>query len=177
MAKSGNRKEFDQLFQLYRRYVYAICYRYCGSQQDALDLTQEVFLKILKNWDSLDRKRDPKPWVRRIAVNTCLNYQRDRKEALSLESETDGTSLSDVIPARENTEGEALGHLEEERISRCIGELPPDIRMALVLRHREGLSYREIAQTMNKPEGTVKTYLHKGRKMLAERLNIEGLGR
>jgi RNA polymerase sigma-70 factor (ECF subfamily) len=172
---SGSRKEFEELFQQYKGYVYAICYRYCGTKQDALDLTQDVFLKILKNWDKADAGKELKPWIRRITVNTCLNFKRDKKQALSLDAGEEELSLLDQVAGPEDTEETVLNHLNGERLDKLVSELRPVQRTAIILRHYEGLSYKQIAKTMKKPEGTVKTYLYQGRKVLAEKLN-EGKG-
>lgn len=170
---SGNRKEYEMLFQQYKRYVYTICYRYSGFEQDALDLVQEVFLKILKNWDKADMKKDLKPWIRRITVNTCMNFKRDRKEALSLDAGEEGISLFDQVASPGDTEAVVMTHMSQERMGRLIGELKPELRTAIILRHYEEMSYREIAQIMQKPEGSVKTYIFQARKALAEKLRAE----
>ncbi len=135
-----------------------------------MDLTQDVFLKILKNWDKADAK-NLKPWVRRIAVNTCMNFKRDRKEALSLDAGEEDMSLLDRVAGPSDTEETVMIHLSRERLGRLVSELRPELRTAIILRHYEGLSYKQIAQAMKKPEGTIKTYLFRGRKVLALKLN------
>ncbi len=138
-----------------------------------MDLSQEVFVKVLRNWESVDLERNLKPWIRRIALNTCMNFQRDKKKTLSLSAKDEEYGLMDQIASPENTEEEVLARLRSENMSYHIDKLKPEQRVAILLRHFEGLSYKEIARAMDKPEGTIKTYLYQGRKALARRIGEE----
>lgn len=164
----------EALYRRYHLYVYSVCYRYCGSREDALDLTQEVFLRMLRHLDGLAPDRSPKPWIRRIAVNVCLNHRRDRKSPLSLERTTDGVSLLDVLAAPDDPGREVVESMQCERILALIRALPPDEAMALQLRYAEGLAYRDIARAMERPLGTVKSALHRGRRTLRHWMEKEG---
>ncbi len=72
-----NKRELEILFGKYKAYVYTICHQFTRSNEDALDLTQEVFLKVYKSIGKVKVNDDFKPWIRRITVNTCINYNRD----------------------------------------------------------------------------------------------------
>ncbi len=170
-----NRNEFEGIFLDYKRYVYTICYQYSRSGEDAMDLTQEVFEKVYRNLGKIKKGKDLKPWIRRISVNTCINFKRDKKEVLSLEYEEEGKALKDTLRDSSNTENQVLAGLTEDIVKKHINGLRPQIRMAIILRHMKGLSYKEIADAMECPEGTIKTYIHKGRKILSARLFKEGI--
>lgn len=174
-STSARKAVFETLFNKFKRYVYEICYQYTRSKEDALDLTQEVFVKVYKNIDGIRKNSDLKPWIRRICVNTCINHVRDRKEALSLEDGEEGQSIGDTLEGSADTENLVLARLTQERLKLCISELPAEIKMAILLRHVKGLSYREIANAMQSPEGTIKTYIYKGRQILLKKLKQEGI--
>lgn len=164
---------FERLFNKYKRYVYKICYQYTRSNEDALDLTQEIFMKVYRNIDKVNVDKDLKPWIRRISVNTCINYKRDKKEAISLESAENGQSIIDTLRESKTTESIVLSRHFGERLKTYINDLQPEIRVAVILRHFEGASYKEIANSMQRPEGTVKTYIYKGRQQLIRKLKEE----
>lgn len=172
---AGERREFEILFNKYKYYVYKICYQYSRSEEDALDLTQEVFIKVYRNVEKIKVGNDLKPWIRKISVNTCINYNRDSKKALSLECGEEGNSIRDMIAGNTNTENTVLARLTSERLKIHINELQPEVKMAILLRHIDGLSYKEIASVMQSPEGTIKTYIYKGRQMLLRKLRNEGI--
>ena len=137
---AGKKDGFEKLFNKYKRYVYKICYQYTRSNEDALDLTQETFLKVYKSISKVKIDSDLKPWIRRISVNTCINFKRDKKEAISLEKIEDGQPIIDTLGDSKTTENTVLSRLVNERLKTYINELQPEIKMAVVLRHIEGAS-------------------------------------
>lgn len=169
------KRELEILFYKYKAYVYTICHQYTRSKEDALDLTQDVFIKVYNSIGKVKVHTDLKPWIRRITVNTCINYNRDKKAALSLEDGEEGRSLRDTLADRTGVEEDVFSRLTSERLKAHICELPPEIRMVLLLRHMKGLSYKEIANTMQLPESTIKTHLYKGRQTLLRKLKSEGI--
>ena len=170
-----SKKKFEKLFTKYKSYIYKICYQYSRSKEDALDLTQEVFVKVYKSLEKINIDDDIKPWIRRICVNTCINFKRDKKEALSLDYDEDGECIKETLKDNSNTENIVLAKLTNERLKIYINELQPELKIAIILRHIKGLSYKEIASTMKLPEGTVKTYIYKGRQTLLKKLKNEGI--
>lgn len=180
LCKKNKREGFELLFKRYEKYIYSICYSYTYSQQDALDLVQDIFIRIYKNTESMDEKRPILPWIKKIAVNVCINFKRDTKNKaseLSINStteESEGT-LEDVIADSVLTE-DTVVYLDTRKIlEESISELPSDVKMAVLLRHIKGLSYNEIAELMACPIGTIKTYLFRGKKLLKESLQKKGV--
>ncbi len=167
--KKNKHKGLEILYEKYKKYVYTIAYHYAGNQEDALDLTQEVFVAIFKSLDNFKEEFSLLPWVKKITVNKCLNFIRDRKEAVSLnQTNENGKEIQDLIPSPENTENKTLYLDTKQALAKALKKLPPEERMAVILRHSKGMKYEEIAKIMNVPLGTVKTYLHRGRKTIRE---------
>src|SRR5262249_5272410 len=134
--------------------VFGLCIRLLGHRQDAEDVMQEVFLRIFRSLRRWDGKRPLRPWVMGITVNRCRTWigQRRRRPELA-------DYLHDVVPARADEEpGEML-----TEIARAVADLRDEFREVFVLFHDHGQSYEEIAEFMDRPVGTVKTWLHRAR--------------
>ena len=134
-----------------------------------MDLTQEVYLKIYGAIQSFDESRPLLPWIKRIAVNTCLNHKRQQRlpvEELLERHQVDEGSSPEKVLMRES---------DHNALQEAITTLPERERMAMVLRHIKGLSYEEVAAAMNCPLGTVKTYLYRGRNTLRRILRDSGV--
>ncbi len=169
LCKKNRKEGYELLFGRFQRYIYSVCYSYTGAREEALDLTQEVYLKIYRAMQSFEEGRPLLPWIKRITVNTCLNHQRQQRppEVALLEiHEADSGSNPEVVLVREN---------DHKALQAAIRQLPERERMAMVLRHMKGLSYDEVAGMMSCPLGTVKTYLYRGRKMLRQALRDNGV--
>lgn len=176
LYKRNKNQVLELLYDRYKKYVYTIAYHYTGDKEDSLDVTQEVFLSIFKSLDRFDDSFSMLPWIKRISVNKCLNYLRDKKEALSLNQRTeDGHEMQDFLPSGSSAEEESLYLDTKESLTRAIHDLPSEERMAIILRHMKSMKYEEIAKIMGVPLGTVKTYLHRGRKKLQVCLSKDGL--
>lgn len=176
LYRKNKSQGLELIYDWYKKYIYTIAYHYTGNKEDALDLTQEVFLAIFKSLERFDDSFSMLPWIKRITINKCLNYLRDKKEAISLNQPLEeGQEIQDLLLSSSNTEEEVLYFDTKETLTKAIHALPPDERMAIILRHMKGMKYAEIAKVMGVPLGTVKTYLHKGRKNLKSSLNIAGL--
>ncbi|MGE5631834.1 MAG: RNA polymerase sigma factor [Caulobacteraceae bacterium] len=171
-CKKLDRNAFFELFKMYERYLYKICYSYMQNEQDALDVTQEIYIKVFSNISRFDEKMPFHPWIRTIAVNTCINFKRKVKpNVVSLHSGgEDDVALEDIIPACDDVESE----IESKDLGRIIKEnlkdLNPKHRMVLILRYYEGLSYEEISSVLKEPLGTIKTDIHRARNILKEKL-------
>jgi len=171
-CKKYEKAAFFELFKTYERYLYKLCFSYVQNEQDALDLTQEVYIKVFKNISAYDDKMPFHPWFRAVAVNTCINFKRIRRlDSVSLnDSEEDSKALEEVVAAKNDVESEVLdrelGHMIRENLE----YLKSKHRMVLVLRYYEGLSYEEIAALLKEPLGTVKTNIHRARSLLKEKL-------
>lgn len=167
--KKNKHQGLEILYENYKKYVYTIAYHYAGNKEDALDLTQEVFVAIFKALDNFKEEFSLLPWVKRITVNKCLNFIRDRKEVVSLnQTNENGKEIQDLILSPENTESKTIYQDTKQSLENAIKKLSPEERMAVILRHSKGMKYEEIAKIMNVPLGTVKTLLHRGRKTIKE---------
>jgi RNA polymerase sigma-70 factor (ECF subfamily) len=157
---------------MYERYLYKICYSYVQNEQDALDLAQEVYIKVFKNISKYDEKMPFHPWFRAVAVNTCLNFKRAyRYDSVSLNAKDDGDkAIEEVVAAKNDVENEVLDNELGQLIRENLECLKPKHRMVLVLRYYEGLSYDEIAAVLKEPLGTVKTDIYRARNILKEKL-------
>ncbi len=174
--KSGDEASFAALYEAHQRTVLNIVYRYLGSQAEAEDLAQEVFLRVYRSRERYSPQARFTTWLYRITANLCLNYQRDQKrhaqEALFLQTaggdERERDELADPgapEPGREGADREI-----EAAVVRAIAELPENQRMAVILNRYEELSYKEIAVAMDSTEKAVKSLLHRSRLALKERL-------
>jgi RNA polymerase sigma-70 factor, ECF subfamily len=173
-AREGDRDAFEQLFNSYRNQVYSLAYRLTGSPSDAEDLTQEVFMQVMRKIGSFQGRSQFSTWLYRVTVNRSRDHMRSRKRTPEL--------LSDDHEAVERV-GEPVGSapapapesgaiaLEAKRlVQEALLELPETLRAPLVLHELEGLEYREVARILRLPVGTVKSRIFRGRLKLAELL-------
>lgn len=161
------------LFDVYHIRVYQVCYRLLGQQQEAEDITQDVFLKAYKAYDQFRGDSDPGTWLYRIAVNQCLNRQRKQRRirwlALDFWNENADEPLGDQ--GRVAGADEQMEEADKERLVRtAISELPKRQRVALILSRYERLSYLEIAAVMSCSVSSVESLLHRSKLNLAKRL-------
>ena len=166
---NGADAAWDDLVKLNTRRVYAICYRFTGSDSEAQDLSQEVFLRVFKNLKSFRSGEGSfTVWLTRLTRNLLIDHYRRTK----LERATD--SIEDQMPMLEEktssmgrTDGMLAGREASELLQAALQKLSPDLRETVILRDLEELEYKEIAEVLNVPEGTVKSRLNRGRAELA----------
>jgi|SRR5579872_267537 len=166
---SGIDAAWEELVKLNTRRVYAICYRFTGSDSEAQDLTQDVFLRVFKNLKSFRAGEGSfAVWLTRLTRNLLIDHYRRTK----LDRATD--SIEDQLPMLEETtstmartEGMLAGREASELLQAALQKLSPDLRETVILRDLEELEYKEIADVLNVPEGTVKSRLNRGRAELA----------
>jgi len=174
-CREGSEEAYRLLLSRYEGYVYSLCYRFAGDREDALELTQESLLKTVAGLNSYQVSRPFKPWLRRIVINVCLNFQRSRSPGmLSLDRASEEEfSLNDILA--EKREGDPLDQVEwleiQDALHLALERLPPPLRLVLALRHQEEMSYQEIAASTGLPMGTIKTYLFRGRTLLRKDLS------
>jgi len=165
-AQQGDMDAFESLVRKYQQRVYALCRRLTGAHQSADDLAQETFIKAYCALGRFDAQWPLYPWLRRIALNTGLNYLKARKrERPLLEGALGARRMPFTAPA-ENPE-EQLERAEfEARFERAVASLPADQRSVFVLRFHESMSYEEISRTLDLPIGTVMSRLNRARQKL-----------
>ncbi|WP_181896890.1 sigma-70 family RNA polymerase sigma factor [Corynebacterium senegalense] len=166
--------------------LYGGALRMTRNPQDAEDLVQETYLKAFNAFDSFKQGTNLKAWLYRIMTNTYINSYR-KKQRRPLETSADEitdhqlyTSSSHESTGLESAEVEALKSMPNSRISEALNALNEDYRMVVYYADVEGLAYKEIAEVMDIPLGTVMSRLHRGRKQLREMLkdvaNEQGIG-
>ncbi|MCC9640673.1 RNA polymerase sigma factor [Rhodopirellula sp. JC740] len=168
--ESGMDSAFAELFRRHREMVYRVCVRWLGHHQDAEDVTQETFRRVAASIQSWDRTRPIEPWLATIAGNRCRSFlakQRGRpRVALINESHA---SIAD-----EQTT--AAGVVAEQSLQEAMNALPPTSRQAFELVHLDGMSYEQASRWMGHPPGTIKTWVHRARLQVIERLREESGG-
>jgi RNA polymerase sigma-70 factor (ECF subfamily) len=160
-AVQGDREAFGGLVQTHQTGVYNVALRMLGECREAEDATQETFLRAFRAIHTLDPQRPPGPWLKKIAVNICLN-RLERRATLSLEDET---RLPTADPGPES---QTIQREQDSQIRAALLSLPPRYRAAIELRHFQELSYVEIAETLKRPLSDIKSDLFRARKLLAE---------
>jgi RNA polymerase sigma-70 factor (ECF subfamily) len=181
---AGDQQAWQQLVVSQHRRIYAICYRFTGSATDAEDLTQDVFLKLYRNLASFDTQKGSfQTWITTLARNLLVDhFRRTRLDRASdsldasLSSDEDGATLGDKLAdPRPSQEAHASGLELKATIQQALAQLSPELREAVVLRDLEDMDYKDIAQVLRIPEGTVKSRISRGRGELARLLQrIEG---
>jgi RNA polymerase sigma-70 factor, ECF subfamily len=181
---AGDQQAWQQLVVSQHRRIYAICYRFTGSATDAEDLTQDVFLKLYRNLASFDtHKGSFQTWITTLARNLLVDHFRrtrmDRAseslDASCVDSDDGPTHAGRLIDPRPSQETHAAGLELKARIQQALAQLSPELREAVVFRDLEDMDYKEIAQVLRIPEGTVKSRISRGRGELARLLQrIEG---
>lgn len=169
-ASGGDPQAFNTLLGQYESRIYAVAVRTCGNAEDAKDCLQETMLRIYKSISGFKGQSSFSTWVYRIAMNTCLDELRKRKSrpSASLDALVDeGWSPSSQD---EGPERHAIRRERRAALMRIIGELPEDMRAAVVLRDIQNLSYEEIAEALDVNVGTIKSRISRGREKLREKI-------
>ncbi|MHB1020909.1 MAG: RNA polymerase sigma factor [Acidobacteriaceae bacterium] len=173
---AGDAEAWQLLVVSYHRRVYAICYRFTGSATDAEDLTQEVFLKVYRNLNSFDLEKGSfQTWITTLARNLLVDhFRRSRQERVTdsmdanWQGDDDGPTMADRLADSRPTQHDHIAQLElKARVQAALKQLSPELREAVILRDLEDLDYKEIAQVLRIPEGTVKSRISRGRGELA----------
>ena len=170
---SGQEHLFETLVRRYQTRILSHVARMVGSREDALDLSQEIFLKVFGALDRFNPEFRFSTWLFRIAGNAAIDHLRKRKpRTVPLETtDSDGHVSS---PEYKSSDLDPFGRLRNtergDAITRAIADLPAEFRELIALRHFTGLSYEEIAEIKNMPLGTVKNKLFRARAVLKERL-------
>lgn len=174
LARKGIEAAHRELVRRYERPVFSLIFRMVRNRELAEDLSQETFVKVLNALDSYRPEYKFSSWVFKIANNAAIDHLRRRElDTLSLEgsphAETpqmiEATALQ--IGERGETQLEEVENKElGGEIERAIAKLRPEYRTCILLRHVEGRAYEEIAEILNLPLGTVKTYIHRARNEL-----------
>jgi len=174
----GDETAWEDLIRLHTRKVYALCYRFTGSGSEAQDLTQEVFLRVFKTVKTFRSAEGSfATWLSRVTRNLLIDhYRRTRHDRVT-------DSIEEQLPMMEE-DGAAsplrpdqavAGREASEILQATLQKLSPDLREAVILRDLQEMEYREIAEVLAIPEGTVKSRINRGRAELARLLRKQKL--
>jgi len=178
-CKRGEEEAFAKLLAVYRNAIYGHCLRMVRNEDDARDMSQEIFIKVFTMLDRFDESYAFSSWIFRIATNHCIDFlRRNRYRFMSLDSSVnrDGDQMTIDLPDKGPApdavlqRSEAMHHIES-----VVDELPPHYKTIILLRHHQDLSYEEIAVILNLPLGTVKARIHRARAMVQKIVKQRGL--
>jgi RNA polymerase sigma-70 factor (ECF subfamily) len=181
----ADQAQFADLAMEYMGSLYSAALRMTRSPSDAEDLVQETYLKAYRAFGSFKEGTNLKAWLYRILTNTFINSYRARKRR---PEQTDIDDVEDLylyrrlggleaVSAGRSAEEEVLEHFTEGEVKAAVEALPEQFRMAVLLADVEGFSYKEIAEILDIPIGTVMSRLHRGRKALQKTLHDFGMQR
>lgn len=157
-AKAGNEAAFEELLLLHTEQLYRTAYLYVGNREDALDVVQETSYKAYIGLAKLKESTYFSTWLIRILIYTAYDHLRKRKKTFFFEKE----ALSEF--------NEAEANLAEFELLQVIGKLRKKYRDVILLHYFQELSVKEVSTVLEIPEGTVKTYLYRGRNQLKKKL-------
>jgi len=173
-VQKGDKGAFDLLVLKYQHKIVNLIMRYVRDPELALDIAQEAFIKAYR---ALPRFRGDSAfytWMYRIAVNTAKNHlaaQRRRPMDVELDlQDPEQYDLHAKLKETDTPEGVALSNELQETVERAIAALPEDLRTAIILRELEGMSYEEIAETMECPVGTVRSRIFRARDAIGKKV-------
>ena len=166
---------FERDAMVFADQLYAAALRYTKNPEDARDLLQDTYLKAFTSFHQFEEGTNLRAWLYRVLTTTFINsYRKGQRQPQIAQSELEdwqvGKAQSHTSDLGKSAEVEALENLPDSDIKRALQEIPEDFRMVVYLADVEGFSYKEIAEIVGAPAGTVMSRLHRGRKQLREKL-------
>jgi RNA polymerase sigma-70 factor (ECF subfamily) len=175
--QAGDLSAFDALVGRWERKIRGAIYRILGSDEDARDICQEVFLKAFRSLSSFKREARFSSWLYQIALNLCRDRMRRRKGKKMVSLDDLDAEAARAMPVEDGPS--ALEQVEARDLSRvmaaAVWALPEEQREVIVLKEYEGLTFLEIAEALDLPMSTVKTRLYRGLGQLREKLERQGI--
>jgi len=167
---AGDQVAWEEIVRLHRRKVFNIAYKFVGKHDLAEDLTQDIFLKLYRSLDTFDRRANFQTWLISVSRNLCIDHYRSvRKERETINRDVDASTLTPV--SRDRSAYAQLELRDRVQLLRAaLDMLPPTLRTAVLMRDIQELTYQEIADRLNVPEGTVKSRINRGRTELARQI-------
>jgi RNA polymerase sigma-70 factor (ECF subfamily) len=183
-CQRGDREAFRELFDAHKDRVWTIALRFTGDESAARDVTQQVFLKLFTNIAGFRHESNFKTWLYRLVANECMDEFRKKRRLIPLDflrpsftpaSSGGGDEDSGEVELKdwrqEPLQEERLARLEtSEAVLAALMQLKPKLRMAIVLKYFEDLSYEQMAEALGCSMGTVASRLNRGHKALAQKL-------
>jgi RNA polymerase sigma-70 factor (ECF subfamily) len=167
----GNQKnEFERIALQYMDSAYSIALGMTRDATEAEDLVQDTYLRAYKFFDKFESGTNFRAWLLTILKNTYINkYRRESKTPQMVDISE--LQMSSELASESTPENDIFSKLLDDDVTAAVNSLPKDFHSAVVLSDLEGLAYKEIAEILNVPIGTVMSRLHRGRKFLRSRLN------
>lgn len=177
-AKAGDRDAFAVLVTAYEGKIYNLAFRYLGNREDAMDASQEIFLRVFRFLPGFQEESGFSTWIYRIGVNVCKDMltrrSRRNEQSLDIHDENEESRPVEVADCRYDPEQIAEGKELRKVLASAISTLPEQQREMIVLRDIQGLSYEEIATVLSLEPGTVKSRLSRARENLRKKLLQNG---
>src|SRR5689334_1794031 len=177
LATKEKRAEFERQALAHVDALYGAAYRLTRNARDAEDLVQDSLLRAYKFWGSFQQDSNCKAWLLRIVTNTFINEYQPRKRSREVldaaraeQDATDGVLVQTSARDKQSPDQAIMAASVSDDVQRALEQLPDDFRTAVILCDMQGLSYKEIADIMETPVGTVMSRLFRGRKLLAAAL-------
>ena len=165
LAEQPRESDFDSCFKEYRLRVFHFAVQLVGNREDAMDVTQDAFLKAHRNWARRDASRPFGPWIYAIVRNQAIDFLRKKATYRENDDELPVTASTAVGPEALAVKGEL-----QKQVWQAIDQLSPQLREALILRDLHGFAYKEIAQITGASPAAVNSRLHDAREILRRKL-------
>ena len=170
-AKKGDMEAFESLVIKYQQSLYYLCRRMTGAHQSADDLSQETFIKVYFSLPKFKDGMNFYTWIRKIAVNNCINYLKSQMREEPLDERGNRIPGNSSLTGQELPQDKVQRHHLEQKFKEALKTLPADQKIIFCLRFYEDLSYKEISQLLNLPNGTVMSRLNRTRKKLKAQMS------
>ncbi len=164
-CRRGDREAFRALYEVYKDDVYSIALHFTADEEIARDVAQDVFVKLFTAIERFRGESTFRTWVFRLVANACRDTHRRVRRLVPIEE-----AVMERVADPGSPEADARERELSRRVRSAVSELAPRVRLAILLRYLEGLSYGEIAEVLKCSPGTVASQLNRGHRMLARRL-------
>jgi RNA polymerase sigma-70 factor (ECF subfamily) len=159
-------RKFKKLIEQHQHRIYTFAYYCLGNHEEAEDVTQEVLLRLWKNWQRVDPARLV-PWLMRVTKNACIDASRKRRKYRTIiQGDKDGEAVERAVSCDMNPEAAAEFSDFHKHLQRILRSLPEPYRTIVILREIQDMKYEQICEALNLPLNTMKVYLHRGRQLL-----------
>jgi RNA polymerase sigma-70 factor, ECF subfamily len=172
-AKRGDKAAFEGLVKMYSKYVYTTAFFILRDPHEAEDVSQEVFVKVYLSIGGFRGLSSFKTWIRKLTVNTCIDKLRLRSKLNDKKVSLDRITEDYEVVFTKFSQSLEKSFLQQEAVRevlKIVVNMEESYRIPLILRDLQDYSYREIAELTGKPIGTVKTNIHRARKIIKEKL-------
>lgn len=167
----GDQDAWETIVRQHWRKVFNVAYKFTGKHDEAEDLTQDIFIKIVKSLHTFDRRANFQTWLISVSRNLCIDHYRSvRKERETIARDVDSRDMADASKAEIGPLAGIERQDQRELLRLALDQLAPTLRSAVLLRDIKELSYQEIAAHLALPEGTVKSRINRGRTELARQI-------